>query len=51
MCLMKSEECWVSRYEYRVKEGGNMTTVGAGIVALLMFGLGYYIGSMVYVND
>ena len=29
----------------------NMTTVGAGIVALLMFGLGYYIGSMVYVND
>ena len=28
-----------------------MTTVSAGIVAILMFGLGLYIGSMVHVND
>ena len=31
--------------------GGNMSTVSAGIIALIMFGLGLYIGSMVYVND
>lgn len=51
MCLMKSEECWVSRYEYRAKEGDNMSTVSAGIIALIMFGLGLYIGNMVQVND
>ena len=29
----------------------SMTTVSAGIVAILMFGLGLYIGSMVHAND
>ena len=33
------------------ERGESMTTVSAGIVAILMFGLGYYIGSMVHVND
>lgn len=28
----------------------SMTTVSAGIVAILMFGLGYYIGSMVHAS-
>ena len=29
--------------------GGNMSTVSAGTVALIMFGLGLYIGNMVQV--